>query len=380
MESPKTELQERIRQAVDTAVAESCAMSASAAFSAMCYFYDIKPDEQMLTLGSGILIPTEQGEKYNAFAGICQFLAFALHRKGGKQKDIAALCSAWRDAFCTVEKSFDCRLEASDLFCAVLEAGFHFAASKEKLLGLKQTNAHPRHYYEQIYSDREAMFTHSPYALEEKLSKAVTRGDRDAALSALQEITSRGEKAVVAKDPLRSAKNSMIGSIAFLARATIQAGVNADKAFALSDSLIKCVEDMSTKAEVLAFEESILLQFIDIVNLHLEGEYSAPVTRTMHYIENHLDKKITLGDAAKYAGVHPAYLSSKFKKETGCDFSNYVCQRKIQESTYFVRHTGYSISQIAALYGFSGQSYYITQFRKFIGMTPGDYRSRFWAD
>lgn len=380
VDSDNKDLQSRIKQTVCAAVSENCGMSTAAAFLSMCHLYDVHPDEQILTLASGINFPTAHAEKYDAFAGISQFLAYALHRKGGTQNDITALCSAWKDTFCALETSIDNNSEPFDLFCAVVEAGFHFAANKEKLLGLTHTNAYPRHYYEQIYNDREAMFTHSPYALEEKLSKAVTRGDRDAALAALREITSRGEKAIVAKDPLRSAKNSMIGSIAFLARATIQAGVNADKAFALSDSLIRCIEDMNTKAEVLAFEESILLQFIDIVNLHLEGTYSAPITRAMHYIENHLDKKIALGDAAEYAGIHPAYLSAKFKRETGSDFSSYVCQRKIQESTYFVRHTRYSISQIAALYGFSGQSYYITQFGKYIGMTPGEYRARFSAE
>jgi AraC-like DNA-binding protein len=58
--------------------------------------------------------------------------------------------------------------------------------------------------------------------------------------------------------------------------------------------------------------------------------------------------------------------------------TDYISMRKIQESTYFVQHKGYDIADIAMLYGFSGQSYYITVFKKFIGMTPGEYRSSYY--
>lgn len=263
-----------------------------------------------------------------------------------------------------------------DTYITVLNAACGFLDKEGGILHLEIMDTNPRQYYDQIWVDRESMFHHSPFALEEKLSKAVTKGDRDAAVAALREISRQGDKAVLAEDPLRSAKNSMIGSIAFLSRAAIQAGVDADKAFALSDSLTQHIENMTSRKTVLSFEENIVLQFIDLVNTHLETAYSASIARVMHYIENNLDRKITLKEAADYAGIHPAYLSGRFKKETGFDFSSFVSRRKIQESAYFVRHTRHSVSQIAFLYGFSSQSYYITIFKRVMGTTPMVYRSR----
>ncbi len=262
----------------------------------------------------------------------------------------------------------------------VPQAAHDFVADNRGAPVAHKAVAKPKQYYDSIYADRESMFKHSPYALEERLSAAVTKGDDAAALAALRAITSRGEKAVLAKDPLRSAKNSMIGSIAFLARAAIQAGVSANDAFALSDALTQRVEEMTARDVVLAFEESILLQFIALVRQRLDASYSVPVVKVMHYVENHLDAKITLNDAAAYAGIHPAYLSARFKQETGLPFTTYAATRKIQESSYFVRHTAYSISQIASLYGFSSQSYYITTFKKIIGATPMEYRRRLLAE
>ncbi|MDR1293071.1 MAG: helix-turn-helix domain-containing protein [Clostridiales Family XIII bacterium] len=234
----------------------------------------------------------------------------------------------------------------------------------------------PKQYYDNIYADRESMFRHSPYALEEKLVGAVTKGDGEAAMASLREITAQGEKAVLAKDSLRSAKNSMIGSIAFLSRAAIRGGVSANDAFALSDALTQRIEEMTARDAVLAFEENILMQFIALVRRRLEASYSAPIVKVMHYVENHLDAKVSLSDAASYAGVHPAYLSARFKREAGMPFTAYTAMRKIQESCYFVRHTGYPISQIALLYGFSGQSYYTAVFKRVTGVTPAEYRRR----
>jgi AraC-like DNA-binding protein len=232
----------------------------------------------------------------------------------------------------------------------------------------------PRQYYEGIYADRASMFRHSPYALEEKLVRAVARGDEAEALAALREIAAQGDKAVLARDPLRSAKNSIIGSIAFLARAVIRAGVSDNAAFALSDALTWRVEEMGNRRDVLAFEESLLLQFITLVRQRLATRYSAPVVKAMDYVTSHLGDRIFLEDAAAYAGVHPAYLSARFKQEAGANFTTYVAMQKIDESSYFVRHTDYPISQIALLYGFSSQSHYIATFKKIMSVTPMEYR------
>lgn len=312
--------------------------------------YGIPKEESVLRDAERIRFSEEDR---NAYAGVCLFL---------QDRDAA---ERWRNWYAS-------QPERPETFDQVLYLAEQFLENERMSI-----QPRPKSYYEKIYADRDALFHHSPYALEEQLTSAVRQGNRSAALEALREISEHGEKAVVAKEPLRSAKNSMIGSIAFLARAAIQAGVNAEEAFALSDSLIQQVEEFRSRSAVLGFEEKILLQFIDLVNARLESAYSPCVTRAMHYIENNLDKKLRLDLTAAYVGVHPAYLSTRFKRETGTGFSAYVTRRKIRESTYFVRHSDYPVARIAQLYGFSSQSYFITSFRKVLGITPMEYRSRY---
>ncbi len=233
----------------------------------------------------------------------------------------------------------------------------------------------PRQYYQSLYYDRNAMFHHAPYSLEERLVDAVVQGNKSRAIEMLDEISRHGSKAVLANDPLRSAKNSVICSCAFLARAAIRAGVEADEAFALSDAAIRHLEGLGSTAAVLSYEQEALLQFIALVDKKLSHAYSPHIIDAIGYIHVRLADKITLRDVALHVGVHPAYLSKKFRQETGQTLTDYINLRKVEESIWFVRNTSHSIAEIAAMYGFSSQGYYITIFRKRLGLTPGEMRS-----
>ncbi|MHC1740374.1 MAG: helix-turn-helix domain-containing protein [Anaerolineaceae bacterium] len=234
----------------------------------------------------------------------------------------------------------------------------------------------PAQYYKNIFNDREGMFRHSPFSLEQDLVRYVVKGNDQAALDTLARISLQGSKAVLANDTLRSAKNSMICSCTFLTRAAIQAGVPDEEAFALSDAAIQHLESLDGEKMVLAYEATMLLQFIGLVKMRQDKNYSTPVRKAMHFIASNLEKPFQLAAVAEYAGVHPNYLSRRFKQETGSTLSSYTTVRKIHEATYFVQHTDYSMADIAVLYGFSSQSHFNSAFKKVLFMSPGDFRNR----
>lgn len=233
----------------------------------------------------------------------------------------------------------------------------------------------PVQYYENIYADRAGMFSHSPFSMEQRLVRYVMDGDEKAALETLNQINKQGAKAVLAKDPLRSLKNSIICSCTFLTRAAIQAGVSDEEAFALSDAAIQHIETLESRSLVLAYETSMLVQVIRLVKKHSGKSYSTPVRRAIHYVDSHLDEPLQLSKVAEYVKIHPNYLSKRFKQETGTTISAYATARKIHEAAYFVQHTDYPMTEIAGLYGFSSQSYFISSFKKVLGKPPGEYRN-----
>jgi len=378
MEKPADEV-EMLQQMLDQAIRADGTFSAAAVFDALTreHFLQEIPHESNIVRALQQSLPND--EIMSARIGSAAFLGFACSKIGLSDAQIDTLGARWSSMSWehTAKREREGATFAESATEIVqLAAAFFQDFMQQSVPEIEK----PRQYYESIYADREAMFRHSPYALEERLSKAVMKGDEPLALVALREIRARGDKAVVARNPLRSSKNSIIGSIAFLARAAIQAGVGANDAFALSDALIQKTEDLSDREQVLAFEEQIVVQYINLVKRRLEETYSPVILRAIHYIENHLGAKVALTQTAQYAGVHPGYLSERFKKEVGTPFSQYVTNRRIQESCYFVRHTMYAISEIAVLYGYSSESYYIQRFKLVLGVTPTEYRKRGLAE
>lgn len=229
-------------------------------------------------------------------------------------------------------------------------------------------------YFQNTYKNREKSFTHPPFFLEKKIVKQIMVCDVKGAIDTLQEINLL-TRAVLAKDPIRSIKNSIICSCSFFTRAVIEAGVFPDIAFTYSDTFIQQIESMNTVSEVTNFELEMLRQFISLVEQKNATKYSRPVFNAMQYINNNLTQELHLDDIAKHSYVHPNYLSKIFKKEMGVSITDYISQRRVDESTYFVAYTDYEISDIASFYHFCNQSYYSTIFKRFLSVTPNEYRN-----
>lgn len=228
-------------------------------------------------------------------------------------------------------------------------------------------------YYKNIYEDREAFFKHSPYYLEQKIMRAITMGNEAAAIETLHLIATT-ERSRLAEDPLRSAKNSMICSCTSYARAAISAGIAPDIAFAKSDGYIQNLERFKEIKGVLDYEEVMLLGYVRLVQEYMKASYPPAIMLVMQYIESHLARKISLDEIAEHVHLHPNYLSSLFKAKLGISITQYTNLQRIKEASYYVAYTDYSIADIAELYQFCNQSYFISLFKKQLGQTPAQYK------
>ena len=229
-------------------------------------------------------------------------------------------------------------------------------------------------YFQNTYKNREKMFTHPPFFLEKKIVNQIKICDMDGALDTLREINLLN-RAILAKDPLRSLKNSIICTCSFFTRAVIETGVFPDIAFTYSDTFIQQIEKMSSIAEVRNYEKEMLKEFIKLTKEKTSDKYSHPVFNALQYVNNNLTQKLSLADIANHAYVHPNYLSSIFKKEVGCPLTDFIARRRIEESTYFVAYTDYEIADIASFYHFCNQSYYCTNFKHYLSVSPNEYRN-----
>lgn len=104
-------------------------------------------------------------------------------------------------------------------------------------------------------------------------------------------------------------------------------------------------------------------------------EHSYHVTKATQYIRAHYAEPITLDELANYLALNKSYFCTIFKKVTKHSFSAYLNMVRINESKKLLMETSLSMLDIALSVGFSSASYFNTTFKKYVGMTPLEYRN-----
>lgn len=176
------------------------------------------------------------------------------------------------------------------------------------------------------------------------------------------------------KSLLRSEKNLAICSITLATRAAMDGGVNAEIAYTLSDLHIQAIEECQTPAEVKIALQKCHTDFVDRVREGQRQRYSEEINICRNYIFNHLYEPIHLHQLASAAQLNADYLSQVFKRETGVSPVMYIQQARVEEAKRLIGLSAYSLAEIAAMLQFHDQSYFTKIFKKYVGITPKQYR------
>lgn len=96
-----------------------------------------------------------------------------------------------------------------------------------------------------------------------------------------------------------------------------------------------------------------------------------------HYLDQHFMESLQLPELGERFHISHYYLSRLFKEETGLSPMKYVTYRKIGESQNLLMNTELPIGTISDRMGFLDNCHFNTTFKKYIGLTPTQYRQHF---
>ena len=102
---------------------------------------------------------------------------------------------------------------------------------------------------------------------------------------------------------------------------------------------------------------------------------SHAIKNAIDFIGEHYAESIGLQDIAAHVHLSENYFSTLVREETGMNFLQYLNICRINMSLPLLRDTSLNISEIAQETGFPSPGYFTKIFRRFIGMTPSEYRS-----
>ena len=96
----------------------------------------------------------------------------------------------------------------------------------------------------------------------------------------------------------------------------------------------------------------------------------------LHYINHNYAENITLENIAPLFGYNSSYLGKLFNKKVGETFNSYVDHVRIEHSKELLLSEDTKIYTIAEKVGYRNADYFHTKFKKYMGMSPAEYRKR----
>lgn len=145
----------------------------------------------------------------------------------------------------------------------------------------------------------------------------------------------------------------------------------------IRNKIMECLRELyryqtadALQALVVAFLDEIL----DAAVANVTEKNEQIIQQVKAYVEAHLGEKISLVDVADTVHLSKNYFCNIFKKEQGETFFAYLMRMRMEKAKELLRTTDHKVYVIAELVGYTDYFYFSQVFKKYAGVTAGEYR------
>ncbi len=245
---------------------------------------------------------------------------------------------------------------------------------ESKTVNNKLTATHAKNFYD----SQDEQTTHGTYNFENLLLSFIRDGEVDKLSDFLMQTAQSTElhEGKLADTPIRQAKNLLIGIATMVGKiGAIGGGLNIEETYRLIDLYIQECEKSSSIGAIKLLQYNMLMDFAErVAQNKLPKNTSKEIFFCVQFIQNHTNCVIGIDDVAEYIGKSRAYITKRFRQETGESITDFIIKSKIRDAKRLLRYTDKTLSEISNHLCFSSQSYFQTVFKDKVGVTPKDYR------
>lgn len=225
--------------------------------------------------------------------------------------------------------------------------------------------------YESIKRPKNDLYY--PLDTERQLINLMAAGNYDEAAAVLQRIliTNFSEGTL----SIQMGKLLMFELVGTMLKAVEQLQLSTKEIMVEKTDLIKQITECETFAEM---EEEILV-FLKKACDYLQQKKKSHNTDLKSQIVEHVllnlnDMNISLTSISLAFDINPTYLSRFFKEQTGENLVDFVNKRRVEKVKSLLAETNHAIQDIAEQCGFASSQSLLRVFKKYEGITPGQYR------
>jgi AraC-like DNA-binding protein len=96
------------------------------------------------------------------------------------------------------------------------------------------------------------------------------------------------------------------------------------------------------------------------------------------FLEDHFDRRISLGELARRANTSRWHLCREFKRQFGVSPVEYMLRMRMQHAAHLLRDPDLNVSDISRQCGYEDVFHFSKIFRKHHGLSPRHMRDQLW--
>ncbi len=117
----------------------------------------------------------------------------------------------------------------------------------------------------------------------------------------------------------------------------------------------------------------IIISNVSSINITKSSKY---VESILQYIDDNIQNDISLNDVADHVNLTPTYVSKIFKENIGKNYIDYLNESRINKSKQLLSETKLTTKEVGFRVGFNNIQSFFRTFKRYEGITPGQYRDK----
>ncbi|MEK3914554.1 response regulator [Paenibacillus sp. FSL H7-0331] len=223
--------------------------------------------------------------------------------------------------------------------------------------------------------DDDPVHTSYPLSQEKAIIQAVATGDQNAIADRLNAFNEALKPASTSKEHIQK---SMLALVFALYRYCIEKNINTNDVFGESLTELTHIIEHSSMDYIVQTLTDVLLKASE--QLHVKKNSNKMFQSVLDYMEHNYHKDINRETVAREVFITPGYLSFLFKQELKTNFLDHLHKIRIDHACRLLHDRSMKLSDIAHAAGYNDEKYFFQIFKKYIGMTPTQYRNNLGAD
>jgi AraC-like DNA-binding protein len=228
-----------------------------------------------------------------------------------------------------------------------------------------------------IHSLKDEMYTsvREVYLREEAgLIGAIKTGDKGLAREILNRILV-GIYALGQQD-FELLKALVLELVVVIYRTAVEAGGDPVELLGLNYASFRDLAGITSEEELSQWLVQHLERFMDSIFQRGTRPVEAQLQVALHYMQEHFTDDITREDVAKACLLSPSHLSHMLRAKLNKSYVEILNELRLSRSRELLLRSEKSLAEVALGAGFTDQSYFTKVFRKHMGCTPKEYRTR----